>query len=75
MYYQFFWFDGKVSIGVGNTEPEAFAHLGYGRGAIRALDFCRKVDSLDASTHPYYYEQGQWVNKDIEAKCRQQTVN
>lgn len=65
MFFQFFWLDGTTEIGNGDSVADAFAHLGYGGGAINALDFYREVESADADTGPYIFENGQWINREI----------
>lgn len=37
--YSFHWRDGKVSTGEGATPEDAFSALGYGAGAVAALDY------------------------------------
>lgn len=37
--YTFHWDGGKTEIGYGNSAAEAFMKLGYGGGALRALDW------------------------------------
>lgn len=73
MFFQFFYLNGEVEIGEGKTVSEAFANLGYGGGAIRALDFYRTVESEDADTSPYAFENGHWVNKSIETQLSQES--
>lgn len=34
----FYWLDGKIDRSQGETVQEAFTALGYGNGALRALD-------------------------------------
>lgn len=35
----FHWLDGKVETSKGANPADAFMHLGYGNGAISALDY------------------------------------
>lgn len=37
--YIFHWLDGTVNKGKGYSVSDAFMKLGYGRGAISALDY------------------------------------
>lgn len=37
--YKFHWRGGDVSEGDGETVSEAFTRLGYGAGAVAALDY------------------------------------
>lgn len=41
--YAFHWLDGKVDIGEGVNVSDAFTRLGYGAGAVRALDYYEVV--------------------------------
>lgn len=41
--WKFYWFDGKVEVGIGETVKDAFTSLGYGAGAVRALDYYEEV--------------------------------
>jgi hypothetical protein len=41
--YVFHWLDGKQDIGEGQDEADAFTKLGYGGGAVRALDWVERV--------------------------------
>ena len=42
--YRFHWLSGDISEASGKTPAEAFTHLGYGNGALRALDYWEEVD-------------------------------
>ncbi len=42
--FEFIWRDGKVDRGYGKDVADAFSRLGYGGGAISALDYHREVD-------------------------------
>lgn len=44
--YRFFWLGGKSEDGVGETTQDAFTHLGYGAGAIRALDQVVEISNV-----------------------------
>lgn len=48
--YRFIWNDGKENTGTGETPEQAFTNLGYGAGAIRALDYYEKVKDEDNDT-------------------------
>ena len=43
--FRFHWRDGKISEGAGYDVAHAFSRLGYGGGAIRALDYYETVAS------------------------------
>ena len=38
-WYVFHWRDGERSEGEGETPEDAFTKLGYGAGAVKALDY------------------------------------
>jgi hypothetical protein len=42
--FRFHWKDGTTETGLGKTIPEAFKGLGYGGGAIAALDHYEVVE-------------------------------
>ena len=42
--YRFHWRDGKTEDGHGESVDRAFSALGYGGGAIAALDYYETVD-------------------------------
>ena len=37
--FKFHWLDGTVQVGKGVNVADAFTHMGYSAGAIRALDW------------------------------------
>ena len=41
--FKFTWIDGKEEIGQGITIAHAFANLGYGNGAAKALDRAEEI--------------------------------
>jgi len=41
--FKFHWLDGKTEVGKGVNVSDAFTHLGYGAGAIRALDWYEEL--------------------------------
>jgi hypothetical protein len=41
--WRFHWCGGKVEVGLGETVEAAFTHLGYGAGAIWALDYHEEI--------------------------------
>ena len=41
--FRFHWLDGKVDEGEGYTVSDAFTKLGYGGGAINALDYYEEI--------------------------------
>lgn len=42
--YRFYWLHGKVDQGYGRSVADAFSKLGFGGGAMRALDFYEELD-------------------------------
>jgi hypothetical protein len=42
--FRFHWKDGRAEIGLGKTVPEAFKSLGYGGGALAALDHYEEIE-------------------------------
>lgn len=42
--YIFHWLDGSIVEGVGVSVSDAFMRLGYGGGAIAALDYFDEVE-------------------------------
>lgn len=45
--YRFHWRDGKVQVGKGYDVAHAFTTLGYGHGALQALDYWEPVKDED----------------------------
>jgi hypothetical protein len=41
--YKFYWLDGTVNQGQGETAEDAFSRLGFGAGAVRALDYHEEI--------------------------------
>jgi len=41
--YRFHWRDGKIDEGEGFGVADAFTRLGYGYGALRALDYYEEI--------------------------------
>ena len=41
--YRFHWQDGTVDEGAGHTCADALTRLGYGAGAVAALDYWEKI--------------------------------
>ena len=41
--YRFHWKDGSKNEGKGNNPADALNHLGFGRGALPALDYWEEV--------------------------------
>ena len=41
--YRFYWLDGTTNEGEGRDVADAFTRLGYGAGAIRALDYHKEI--------------------------------
>lgn len=42
--YTFYWLDGKTEEAEGYTPADALRSLGYGGGALRALDYYSSVE-------------------------------
>ena len=45
--YRFHWRDGTVNEGDGDTPEAAFTALGFGAGAVAALDYHEPVESKE----------------------------
>ncbi|MHB9148338.1 MAG: hypothetical protein ACYC2U_08260 [Candidatus Amoebophilus sp.] len=41
--FRFYWLDGKTEESRGYTAADAFTRLGYGAGAIAALDYWKEI--------------------------------
>ena len=41
--YKFTWRDGTVTIGSGYSSADALTKLGFGQGAVRALDYWHEL--------------------------------
>lgn len=41
--FRFHWLDGKTDEGEGNSVADAFTRLGFGAGAMAALDWWEEV--------------------------------
>ena len=58
-----FWLDGTLDVVEAGSPSEAFNKLGYGGGAISALDFYsesnNEVSEVEANPG-YYYDSGNW---------------
>lgn len=48
--FRFHWRDGKTSEGDGETVEDAFTRLGYGAGAVAALDYHERMDGQPRTT-------------------------
>lgn len=46
MKYRFHWKDGKTEDGEGANEADALSKLGYGGGAVAALDFFETLEEV-----------------------------
>ena len=42
--FKFYWLNGKVETGTGTSMSDAFMRLGYGGGAMAALDSWKQID-------------------------------
>ena len=42
--WRFHWLDGKVDEGTGGSMTDAFTRLGFGAGALQALDYYEEVN-------------------------------
>lgn len=60
-----FWLDGKREVLQGNDPADAFRCAGYGRGAIRALDFWGYGDNQD---YAWDIEKRKWIKLDTTYK-------
>lgn len=48
--FRFHWLGGKTEVGSGRNVAEAFSSLGYGSGALPALDYFEEVHAdVDAA--------------------------
>ena len=54
--YRFHWFDGKINEGAGSNVADAFTRLGFGRGALPALDYYEEVESEAKQTGEQKHE-------------------
>jgi hypothetical protein len=50
--FTFFWLDGRRTTCEGKTPADALVQVGYGAGAIRALDFYAIGDNNDYNWNP-----------------------
>ncbi len=41
--FRFHWLDGKVEEAKGQNPSEALSSLGYGHGALKALDYWEEI--------------------------------
>lgn len=41
--FRFHWLDGKTDEGYGQDAADAFTRLGYGAGAVAALDYHEEI--------------------------------
>jgi hypothetical protein len=53
--YTFFWLTGKREVLVGIDPANALTRVGYGQGALRALDFYAEGDN-----NGYEWTDGNW---------------
>ena len=44
--FRFYWLDGSVNEGDGLNVEDAFTRLGFGQGAVRALDYYEEIEPL-----------------------------
>jgi hypothetical protein len=44
--YRFHWRDGTTNEGEGRDAADALNRLGFGRGAVAALDYYERVDGI-----------------------------
>ena len=61
--FTFYWLDGQKDVGKGHSVADAFSRLGYGGGALAALDFYSEGSDDDE----YYFnkEEGAWRSKGV----------
>lgn len=48
--FTFHWLDGKVTRGRGRDAADAMNRLGYGNGAVRALDYWSSEEIKESAT-------------------------
>jgi len=61
--FTFYWRDGKRTMCVGNDPADALTKVGYGAGAIRALDFYAHGDNKEYVWNPNAHD---WVRVGTE---------
>jgi hypothetical protein len=44
--FRLHWNDGKIEEGIGRDAANAFSSLGYGLGAVPALNFYEKLETI-----------------------------
>jgi hypothetical protein len=60
--YRFHWLTGDVDEGEGSSPEDAFTHLGYGAGALPALDYFEEILPDDGVERPFVWElEHDWV--------------
>ena len=42
-FFRFYWLDGKTEEAHGYDVADAFRRLGYGAGAVKALDYYKEI--------------------------------
>lgn len=45
--FRFYWIGSDYVDGEGHTPEEAFANLGYGSGAVKALDYYKELKDVN----------------------------
>lgn len=46
--FKFYWLDGSTNEGPGDSPVDALNKLGFGSGALKALDYWKEVAALEA---------------------------
>lgn len=60
--YRFHWRDGKTNEGLGSSPEDAFSRLGFGAGAVAALDYYETVDiPKSCRTCRWYNTKDYWL--------------
>lgn len=66
--YILFWLDGEKTEIEGSSIEEALNNSGFGKGALRALDF---YSDKEKETNYYWNKiERRWINKEIEKMFR-----
>ena len=61
--FTFFWMDGRRTMCMGETPVEALTRVGYGVGAIRAIDFYTNGDNKEYIWNP---DIRSWIRRSDE---------
>ena len=61
--FTLFWLDGQKETLHGDTLSEAMTMVGYGNGAVRALDFY--AEGKEADQYTWDKKEHKWINPNI----------